>query len=209
MKKIVALILVVILLIPRTTFAYYTEPTYPYDNKDRVTKVSKNINAKKWRINYRVIEGGSTRTYGLDNIESSVGKKGYIRYNKGRYYAIYKVGNKKKGYKYLIFSFEGVTIEDGWLVSKIPSKKKFIKKVKKGTTLKTVKNIDKDTYNIALYNEYTPAYESFHRFKDGTIAFVTYKKNKKRKWVVNKVEYEQDKMNVVKTLLKKDYKLIK
>lgn len=75
--------------------------------------------------------------------------------------------------------------------------------------MKTVKKIDVDTYNTAFYNKYTPRYESFHRFKDGTVAYVTYKKNKKGKWVVKKVKYKKDEMQVVKSLLKKDYKLIR
>ena len=187
MKRIIALILVVTLLVPQTIFAYQMEePTYPYNNEEKVTKVSKNINAKEWRIPYYIIEGLSTRIYTVDNIESFVGKGAYVRYNKGKYYAMYKVGNKKRGYKYLIFSFIGGALEDGWLVSKIPSKKKFVKKVKKGTPLKTVKKIDKDTYNTAFYSRYTPQYESFHRFKDGTVAIVTYKRNKRKKWVVKK-----------------------
>lgn len=207
MKRIITLILVFTLMILKTTCAYYMEPIYPYNNKEKVTIVSKDVNGKKYRVPYFIVGLKSCRIYSIDNIEELIGKA-YIRYNNGRYYAIYKTGSKKKGYHYLIVTFNQEH-EDFWYVTKIPSKKKFKKKVKKGTHLKTVKKIDRDTYNTAFYNEYTPQYESFHRFKDGTVAFVTYKKNKKHKWVVKQVRYERDKMNVVKNLLKKDYRLIK
>lgn len=210
MKKITALILIFTIVFTTSVHGSYTEPIYPYNNEENVTKVSKSVNGKEWRVSYRVLEGTSARIYSVDNIQDFVGKNAYIRYNKGSYYAMYKVGSKKKGYKYLIFSFEGGVVENAWFVSKIPSKKKFTKKVKKGVSLKTVKKIDPDTYNIfGNYSFGAKQYFSEHRFKDGTMALVEYKQNKRGKWIVKKVQYEQDKMNVVKTLLKKDYKLIK
>ena len=73
-----------------------------------------------------------------------------------------------------------------------------------------MKLIDPDTYNLYGGTVYEKdVYLSYHRFDDGMIAKIRYKKDSKGQWVVGALWYVEDHTPMVKNLIDKDYRLIK
>lgn len=205
MKKKFIILFTVILILTAQIFVYADE--FKVDNTQKVVRIS-DIDGKEWRIPYYIYGALSSAKYSVHNIAEYVGDEPYWRMGKYGYYAVYLT--KKNEKRYLIMNFQGYDLEDVWYTSKIPSKKLFQKYVKTGTTLDIIKLIDSDAYNVYdSFGSGNSKYESFHRFADGTMARVNYKKNSKGKWIVDKVWYLADEMHVVENLISIDFELIK
>ena len=72
MRRIIALILLLTLIMPRTICAYYMEPIYSYNNEEKVTRVSEGINGKNYRVPYFISGMKSCRIYGITNVEELI-----------------------------------------------------------------------------------------------------------------------------------------
>ena len=144
------------------------------------------------------IEGGD-----LEKLVTQIGGMPYWRKGEDGEYVIYKIkGNEPH---YLILD-----TWDRWYVSKLPSKTLFKKYIDVGVSLDVVKLIDPDTYNLYGGTVYEKdVYLSYHRFDDGMIAKIRYKKDSKGQWVVGALWYVEDHEPMVKNLIDKDYQLIK
>ncbi len=198
-KRSVALLLMIVL-----TFApnIQLKAEILYNNEEEVLKTSE-IDGIKWGIPYFMqehlqIEGGD-----LEKLVTQIGGMPYWRKGEDGEYVIYKIkGNEPH---YLILD-----TWDRWYVSKLPSKTLFKKYIDVGVSLDVVKLIDPDTYNLYGGTVYEKdVYLSYHRFDDGMIAKIRYKKDSKGQWVVGALWYVEDHTPMVKNLIDKDYRLIK
>ncbi len=198
-KRSVALLLMIVL-----TFApnIQLKAEILYNNEEEVLKTSE-IDGIKWGIPYFMqehlqIEGGD-----LEKLVTQIGGMPYWRKGEDGEYVIYKIKDNEPHYLIL-------DTWDRWYVSKLPSKTLFKKYIDVGVSLDVVKLIDPDTYNLYGGTVYEKdVYLSYHRFDDGMIAKIRYKKDSKGQWVVGALWYVEDHEPMVKNLIDKDYQLIK
>lgn len=198
-KRSVALLLMIVL-----TFApnIQLKTEILYNNEEEVLKTSE-IDGIKWGIPYFMqehlqIEGGD-----LEKLVTQIGGMPYWRKGEDGEYVIYKIKDNEPHYLIL-------DTWDRWYVSKLPSKTLFKKYIDVGVSLDVVKLIDPDTYNLYGGTVYEKdVYLSYHRFDDGMIAKIRYKKDSKGQWVVGALWYVEDHEPMVKNLIDKDYQLIK
>ena len=198
-KRSVALLLIIVL-----TFAsnIQLKAEIQYNNEEEAWKASE-IDGIKWGIpyfmqDYLQIEGGD-----LEKLVTQIGGMPYWRKGEDGEYVIYKISGNEPHYLIL-------DTWDRWYVSKIPSKSLFEKYIDVGVSLDVVKLIDPDTYNLYGGTVYEKdVYLSYHRFDDGMIAKIRYKKDSKGQWVVGALWYVEDHEPMVKNLIDKDYQLIK
>ena len=198
------IILLISVLLMTTTVSAENKKLPVTDNNVKVTKISKiDINKPKWcTATYGILGFRNISPTNIYKLSEDIGAEPYWRMGKkDNYYAIYKTDKSH----YLIMTFRGVELIDGWFVSKIPSKKLFDKYIEAGTNLKVVKIIDPDTI--------TERYDgnkmiSYHHIGENTIAILYYKyKNGER--IVERIMYIKDGSEAVDNLLDIDYDLIK
>ena len=199
MKKIITLLLVIVLMF---TSNNQLKAEIICNNEEEVLKISE-IDGVKWAIPDFMQDCLGMRHVNLEDFVSQIGGEPYWRDGSIQEYVIYKI--EDNGPHYLILD-----TWDRWYVSKIPSKSLFQKYVDVGVSLDVVKLIDPDTYNLYDGTVYKKdVYLSYHRFADGMIAKIRYKKNSKGQWVVGALWYVEDRTPIVKNLIDKDYQLIK
>lgn len=176
-----------------------------YNNEEKVTYIT-NIDVKQLYTSpvKSRLYGSYIPYYNRNDVMQNMGAEPYWRMGKENIeYGIYKTDATH----YLILTSYGGSFIDRWYVSKITSKELFEKYVKVGITMDVVKILDPDITDII--NGAFPDYAlSHHRFADGTFRDVHYKKNSDGKFVVERIDYEEDVIPVVDNLLDIDYQLI-
>ncbi len=114
---------------------------------------------------------------------------------------IYSVCQYKKGY--IVTTYSAGRMADRHYIVNIPSKKRFVKTIKKGVSIKKLWKID-----FKLRVKEFIGNSSVHRFRDGTMAYVHYKKAADGEYHVDEYEFFKDELKLYKNMLRKDYKLI-
>lgn len=139
-----------------------------------------------------------------EDVEESIGIE-YLRTVGESQYSIHKVKLESEKVVYAFVTYVNDVVIDTWFVEKIPPKTDFLNITKGKTTYDDINEID--PFLLPL-NKKEKLIESFHRFEDGTMMSITYKKVN-GVLVVDDYLIEDDPAGIVKNLFPIDVNLIK
>lgn len=137
----------------------------------------------------------------IDDIKYLIGLE-CLRHNDNTTYSIHRFKNQDSQEGYCFISYDEEQVVDCWFVVKIPDKKQFSNLKVNVNSFNDIKKLDSAA---ALYEFDTPC--SIHRFIDGSMVEIDYKKVDK-KYIISNISWSEDPSQIVKKLLKVDLNLI-